>query len=71
MDKEIVPHCLGIFLIDLDKRVRSVMKYGPNTGIIISDPYNNTHLYARAHRTHMHTHTLGWVSFHYLALYVL
>jgi hypothetical protein len=27
-----VPHCLGIFIIDLDKRVRTAMKYGPNTG---------------------------------------
>lgn len=32
VEKEIMPHCLGIFLIDLDKRVRSAMKYGPNTG---------------------------------------
>lgn len=32
MDKELVPHCNGIFLIDLDRRVRSVTKYGPNTG---------------------------------------
>ena len=32
MEREIVPHCLGIFIIDLDKRVRTAMKYGPNTG---------------------------------------
>jgi hypothetical protein len=32
VEREIVPHCLGIFIIDLDKRVRTAMKYGPNTG---------------------------------------
>lgn len=32
VEKEIIPHCMGVILVDLDKRVRSVMKYGPNTG---------------------------------------